>query len=126
MNLPKTFKFQSGNNIFNANLVNGKYEITDNQGEGGAKWGLNQVKHQLEKGYWKIIESDNVNNPDHYQGKTEVIDIIEQATTDLNGFHAYCLGNVIKYVMRHQKKGGITDLKKAAWYLNKVIGGENE
>lgn len=62
-----------------------------------------------------------VNHPDHYQGKTEVIDIIEQATEGLNGIDAVCVGNVIKYIMRHQKKGGIEDCKKAAWYLNLYI-----
>lgn len=86
-----------------------------------------EVSKNLGTGDWEIIEADNVNHPDHYQGKTEVIDIIEQATQGLQGINAVCTGNVIKYVMRFQKKGGVEDLKKAQWYLDKLIGGyENE
>ena len=33
----------------------------------------------------------------------------------------YFSGNVIKYVARHQHKGGIQDLKKAQHYLTKLI-----
>lgn len=36
----------------------------------------------------------------------------------------FCLGNVLKYISRADKKetsDGLTDLKKALWYLNKVI-----
>ena len=29
----------------------------------------------------------------------------------------FCLGNVIKYVLRHPHKGGVDDLHKAVWYL---------
>lgn len=69
-------------------------------------------------------EVDMVNHPPHYQGKYEVIDIIEQAVEGLEPFQAYCIGNVVKYVMRHSKKNGIEDLKKAAFYLNRVIDHE--
>jgi hypothetical protein len=34
------------------------------------------------------------------------------------GFHA---GNVVKYVARYKAKGGLEDLKKAAWYLRRLI-----
>ena len=30
-------------------------------------------------------------------------------------------GNIIKYVTRYKKKNGMEDLKKAQWYLNKLI-----
>lgn len=71
-------------------------------------------------------KTDMVNQPPHYQGKTEVIEIIEQATADLPGNQAYALGNVIKYVMRHSKKNGVEDLKKAKWYLERAINGLKE
>ena len=60
--------------------------------------------------------SDNVNRPQHYtQGKIEVIDfILDQKMNFLEG-------NVIKYVSRYKFKNGIEDLKKAAFYLNKLI-----
>lgn len=62
-------------------------------------------------------EKETVNHPDHYQGnKYEAIDIIEDY--NLN-FH---LGNVIKYVLRADKKNDrVEDLKKAAWYLNREL-----
>ncbi len=32
---------------------------------------------------------------------------------------SFGLGNVLKYVLRHQEKNGLEDLKKALWYLNR-------
>ena len=61
--------------------------------------------------------SDNVNHPNHYADKKiEVIDYIKD-TLSLDGFVDYCIGNVIKYVSRWRKKGGIEDLQKADVYL---------
>ena len=58
-----------------------------------------------------------VNHPSHYnQGKIEVIDAIED--WDLN----FCEGNVIKYAARHRHKSEpLEDLKKAKWYLDRLI-----
>jgi hypothetical protein len=62
---------------------------------------------------------DSVNHPKHYQAKDgsmlEVIDVIEAFKL------GYRLGNVIKYVLRHDRKNTIEDLKKAVWYLNREI-----
>ncbi len=52
--------------------------------------------------------------PSHYRGDT-VMRIIEDFGL------GFCLGNVIKYVLRHKYKAGLEDLKKAAWYLNRQI-----
>ena len=59
----------------------------------------------------------NVDHPSHYNtGSVEVIDAIEDWKL---GFHE---GNVVKYVARAQHKGKqLEDLKKAAWYLNRLI-----
>jgi hypothetical protein len=65
--------------------------------------------------------TDNVNRPAHYQGKVECIDAIESAVDGLVGLEAVCTANVIKYVYRWKKKNGIEDLKKADWYLKKLI-----
>jgi len=69
----------------------------------------------------ELSTKEEVNHPSHYQGKTEVIEIIEQLTEGMEGKKAFNLGNVIKYIFRHENKGGTVDLKKAAWYLNRVI-----
>lgn len=61
--------------------------------------------------------SDPVNNPSHYQaGGLESIDVIE--AFELN----FRLGNVVKYVLRADRKGkALEDLKKARWYLDREI-----
>jgi hypothetical protein len=33
----------------------------------------------------------------------------------------YLEGNIIKYVTRYKDKGGLEDLKKAEWYLTRLI-----
>ena len=64
---------------------------------------------------------DNV-NPSHYkQGAIECITAIEAATINKKGLAAVCTANVIKYLWRSESKGGVEDLKKAQWYLNKMI-----
>lgn len=66
---------------------------------------------------------DNVNHPSHYQTKNglEVIDIISAATEDCNGMEAVCIGNAVKYLCRWKKKNGLEDLKKARWYIDRLI-----
>jgi hypothetical protein len=61
-------------------------------------------------------------NPDHYrQGKIECIEAIESATINLTGLEAFCCGNAIKYLWRWKEKGGITDLEKSKWYIDRLI-----
>jgi len=65
---------------------------------------------------------DMVNHPPHYtQYSFEVIDIIEEATAHVSGQDGYLIGNVIKYILRAPFKGGLESLKKAKWYLDKLI-----
>lgn len=79
-------------------------------------------------GYMHPVDStetkeDVVNHPKHYQmaGGLEVIDFIIGATEGLDGKDGYFVGNILKYVCRYSKKNGLEDLKKAQWYLNKLI-----
>jgi hypothetical protein len=67
-------------------------------------------------------EFDVVQKPAHYNsGKYEVIDVIEDSLRDIpNGFEAYCIGNVQKYIARYRHKNGVEDLRKAAWYINRA------
>lgn len=65
---------------------------------------------------------DQVNHPSHYtQGKVECIDALESATINLKGIDAVCTANAIKYLWRWKEKGGLRDLKKAKWYLDRLI-----
>ena len=69
-----------------------------------------------------MSDSDIVNHPKHYtQGKIECIDAIEAAVSELSGLDAVCTANVIKYVWRWKHKNGVIDLRKAQWYLEKLI-----
>lgn len=69
----------------------------------------------------RIVEADAV-NPQHYkQGRTEVIDIIEDAVVGADPFEAVCQANVLKYTLRYRHKNGVEDLKKAVWYAEKLI-----
>lgn len=66
---------------------------------------------------------DSVNHPEHYISETglETIDVIEAFTFDLEGMEAVCTANVLKYMCRWKNKNGLQDLKKAQWYLNRLI-----
>lgn len=54
--------------------------------------------------------------PEYYQSSIETIDCI--LACGYQSSVGFCRGNVIKYTMRYQHKGGIGDLKKASWYMN--------
>jgi hypothetical protein len=69
---------------------------------------------------------DPVSKPKHYQGKVECIDAIESAIEGLTGMEAMCTGNAIKYLYRWKQKGGVEDLRKAKWYIDKIINHEVE
>lgn len=64
-----------------------------------------------------VATVDVINHPAHYtKGKIEVIDFITDQEM------GYLDGNIIKYVARYPYKGTpIEDLKKARWYLNRLI-----
>lgn len=64
---------------------------------------------------------DNI-NPSHYrQGNIECIDAISAAVIDLEGVEAMLVGNAMKYLWRWKYKNGTEDLRKAQWYISKLI-----
>ena len=66
--------------------------------------------------------NDLVNHPPHYnKGKVECIDAIESAVSDLHGIESVCTANAIKYLYRWKAKDGVESLKKARWYLDRLI-----
>lgn len=66
---------------------------------------------------------DPVNHPQHYtQGNIECIDAIDAAVAFLPADEAVCVANVIKYVWRYRCKTPVESLKKARWYLDRLIG----
>lgn len=63
--------------------------------------------------------SDNINKPTHYGLPgldIEAIDVI-RSVLGPERFQGFCRGNVIKYVVRAERKNGTEDLKKAMKYL---------
>lgn len=65
---------------------------------------------------------DNVNHPSHYtQGRVECLDALESATIGKSGIEAVCVANVIKYLWRYEEKNGVEDVKKAQFYLNRLL-----
>jgi|TARA_R100000458_G_scaffold37907_1_gene35387 hypothetical protein len=59
--------------------------------------------------------SEDKINPSYYKKGIETTDYI--VSHDMN----YVEGNIIKYVTRYKDKGGLQDLLKAEWYLNRLI-----
>ena len=61
------------------------------------------------------LMSNNI-SPSYYQkGSVEVTDYITSNEM------SFIEGNIIKYVTRYKEKSGIQDLRKARWYLDKLI-----
>jgi len=68
----------------------------------------------------EMAKQDMVNSPLHYnKAGIETIDALEAMLVD--GFDYYLQGNIVKYLWRFRYKNGVEDLKKAQWYLNKLI-----
>ena len=72
-----------------------------------------------------LENNDPISSPAHYKlGKFgEVIDIIGAwiAVNDVSGLEVFLWANVIKYLFRYKQKNGPQDLKKAEWYLQRLI-----
>jgi hypothetical protein len=58
---------------------------------------------------------DHIDHPIHYTQGIECIDYIASHNMD------YLEGNIIKYVTRYRFKGGVDDLRKAEWYLKRLL-----
>ena len=65
---------------------------------------------------------DMVEHPRHYtQGGIECIDALKAATVGKRGIEAVCVANVIKYLWRYEEKNGIEDVRKAKWYIERLL-----
>ena len=68
-----------------------------------------------------MMKHDNVNHPSHYgQGQIEAIEYIQDFLTE-EEYIGYLRGNIAKYMHRWRYKNGREDLKKAEWYLDRLI-----
>jgi hypothetical protein len=68
-------------------------------------------------------EDDPVNHPTHYtHGGIECIDAIEAAlSSQTDPVAAFLTGQSLKYLWRWPIKNGLEDLRKARWYLDRLI-----
>ena len=82
---------------------------------------INYEKLMDEKAGVKFT-ADSVNSPPHYQnGTMETIEIMENQMS-VERFLGYLEGSIIKYISRYEyKKNPLEDLKKAEWFLRKLI-----
>ena len=88
----------------------------------------------MEKANNRLIEvnsvttSDNIKSPDHYVSDSgiEVFDVQEAFIHELKGMAASYWCNIVKYILRFQRKNGVEDLKKAKYYLEKLIEEEQD
>lgn len=65
---------------------------------------------------------DEVNHPTRYtKGNIECIDAIEAAVIDKTSGEAVLVAPIIKYLWRYEDKGGVEDVRKAHWYLQRLI-----
>jgi len=60
------------------------------------------------------LMQDNT-NPTHYKSSIQPIDFIDANQLD------FYEGNIVKYVTRWKHKNGLEDLKKAQWYLQRLV-----
>jgi len=65
---------------------------------------------------------DDISRPEHYCAGFEIepLDFIVENQLD------FLEGNIIKYVSRYDQKGGVKDLKKARFYIDKLIMRETQ
>ena len=70
----------------------------------------------------RYTENDDINWPKHYTAGFGIqpLDFIMKNELD------FVEGNIVKYICRYDMKGGIKDLKKARFYLDKLIEKEKK
>lgn len=66
-------------------------------------------------------DKDPIEHPSHYEtGKYQCIDVMEE-TQGREAVETFCICNAFKYLYRHKKKHGLSDIKKAIWYLQRYV-----
>jgi len=61
------------------------------------------------------MKEDIINHPTHYTKGIESLDFIESWEM------SFLEGNIVKYITRYKYKNGLEDLKKAKFYLDRLI-----
>ena len=91
---------------------------------GGDNFPCSDCKGDYDK--WEPIECNAVQHPQHYNhGKYECIEVMVE-NFGKEAVKHFCLLSAFKYVWRKDYKGGINDIRKAMWYLDKYLELEGE
>lgn len=136
-NMARTFneadeEFQELMETINKKIIGlNSVAISDNDAE---KYKEIERKDELKELAKKIITTDtlepketenkdNIKSPTHYVSGSgiEVFEVQEAFIHELKGMAASYWCNVVKYILRFQRKNGVEDLKKAKYYLEKLI-----
>lgn len=98
------------------------------------KWWINDLLNDVHDLPLFLIDDDvskdtdtsnNTTLPSYYGEKIDLLTACEEGLVPMEKLIHFCELNIIKYVLRYKNKGGISDLKKARTYLEKVIQYEN-
>lgn len=86
-----------------------------------------EIDDDVAPGLIEIENEDNIISPNHYASDKgfEVFDVQEAFIHELKGMAASYWCNIVKYILRFQRKNGVEDLKKAKYYLEKLIEEES-
>ena len=84
--------------------------------------------------YNPVLDYDTVEKPKHYmlfeEEGIEVRDVIEKLVNKIEWVPSLMVTSdyvqMMQYLMRFMDKNGLEDLKKARWYLDKLIGAYDE
>ncbi len=98
---------------------------------------FNQTNGVSQEDFWTKPQHDVVNKPKHYMlfpdKNIEVRDVIEKlvekmddANTVYRPLATADYVQMMQYLMRFMDKNGVEDLKKARWYLDKLIDAYDE
>jgi len=92
--------------------------------EADAARGERSLRSAMDKAYAEVIQGEAVDHPSHYtQGRIECIEVLEQLAeqgVDFRILHA------IRYLWRYQHKGGAESLRKAVWYIERMLKGMDD
>lgn len=120
----RTCKYSSVNDAFQAHDACKQCKVVEvHQDDGSIWWQPSMWEEAVDEVSVMeiVVEKDNVNHPSHYEtGKFECIDVMVE-TQGVEAVKDFCICNAFKYLYRHKNKNGIEDIKKAIWYLNKLV-----
>jgi hypothetical protein len=103
-------------------VKNNVFEMEDKMAEVEEEFTIEELFDDLEDIDLELDQDTIVNKPPHYgDGEIECIDYMKD-NMDTMMFMGYLEGNCKKYLHRYRYKGKpVEDLKKARWYLDRLI-----